>query len=147
MEEIMVKQCVECGKEIKEETDSDYCSKCDEMLDKQFESIEDNIIVYKELLPNEIDVLNKFEKEDIVELYIRVFDNFKEEGDLTVEQAKILNTIKGTFDLKEGEIGKDRVVNYTEVKKKVVRDECPDCRKKIKEEFSFCPYCGTKLKL
>ena len=74
----MAKQCVECGKEIKEETDSDYCSKCDEMLDKQFESVEDNIIVYKELLPNEIDILSKFEKEDIIELYIRVFDSFKE---------------------------------------------------------------------
>ncbi len=142
----MAKKCIECGKEIKEETDSDYCSKCDEMLDKKFESIEDNILVYKELLPNEIDTLNKFEKEDIVELYKKVYDSFKVEGDFTEEQVKVLNTIQKTFDLKESEIGKDRVVQYVEVKK-VSRDECPDCRKKIKEEFNFCPYCGTRLKL
>ncbi len=142
----MAKKCIECGKEIKEETDSDYCSKCDEMLDKKFESIEDNILVYKELLPNEIDTLNKFEKEDIVELYTKVYDSFKAEGDFTEEKVKVLNTIQKTFDLKESEIGKDRFVQYVEVKK-VPRDECPDCRKKIKEEFNFCPYCGTRLKL
>ena len=141
---MMVKQCVECGKEIKEETDSDYCPKCDEMLDKNFESIEDNILVYKELLPNEIEVINKFEKEDIIDLYTRVYDSFKEEGDFTEEQVKILNKIQKTFDLREEEIGRNRVVKFTEVKK-VVRDECPDCRKKIQEEFNFCPYCGYRL--
>jgi predicted amidophosphoribosyltransferase len=142
---MMTKKCVECGKEIKEETDSDYCKACDEKLDKQFESIEDNISVYKELLPNEIAVLDKFEKEDIIELYIRVFNSFKDQGDFTEEQAKVLNKIKETFELKESEVGKDRIVKYTEVKK-VSSDECPDCRKKVKEEFIYCPYCGVRLK-
>ena len=79
----MAKVCEECGKEIKEETDSPYCAKCDEKLDRQFETVEDNIIIYKELLPGEIDVLNKFEKEDIIDLYMRVYSKFQEEGDFT----------------------------------------------------------------
>jgi len=142
----MTKKCIECGKEIKEDTDSDYCKECDEKLDSQFESIEDNILVYKELLPNEIDILNKFEKEDIIDLYIRACESFKEDGGFTEEEAKVLSTIKKTFNLKESEIGKDRIVKYVEVKK-VKKDACPDCGKKVKEEFVYCPYCGIRLKI
>jgi len=106
----MVKNCEECGKEIKEETDSPYCAKCDEKLDRQFEMVEDNILIYKELMPNEIEILNKFEKEDVVELYIRVFDKFKAEGDFTPEQAGVLNTLKTTFAISESEAGKERII-------------------------------------
>ena len=145
----MAKICIECGKEIKTETESDYCEKCDEMLDRQFETIEDNIMIYKELMDNEIKVLNKFEKEDIIDLYKRVYDNFRQEGDLTEEQARILSFMHKTFDLKENEIGRDRIVEYREGShaKKVEKDKCPDCGKDIKEDFNLCPYCGYRLKI
>jgi len=144
----MAKICEECGKEIKEETDSSYCSKCDEKLDRQFESIEDNILIYKDLLPNEIEVLNKFEKEDITEMYIRVHSKFREEGDFTPEQVYVLNLIRNTFAITENEIGPDRVVEFKEgmQSKSIVRDTCLDCGKNIKEEFNFCPYCGCRVK-
>lgn len=147
MEVKMPKVCLECGKEIKGETDSIYCEKCDEMLDKKFETIEDNILIYKDLMPNEIEVLNKFEKEDIVDMYIRVHDKFKEEGKFTREKAYILNLIVKTFNLNENEIGKDKVVEFIEesAPKTVVRDTCLDCGKKISEDFNFCPYCGCRL--
>ncbi|OQA20691.1 MAG: Double zinc ribbon [Actinobacteria bacterium ADurb.Bin346] len=145
----MAKQCVECGKEIKEETDSPYCAKCDEMLDKKFESIEDNIMIYKELMGNEITILNKFEKEDIVELYVRVHDKFKEEGAFTEEQAKVLNQMISSFGLTGSDVGKERIVEYKEGAhvKKIDKDKCPDCGKNIKEDFNLCPYCGYRLKL
>ena len=145
----MAKQCVECGKEIKEETDSPYCAKCDEMLDKKFESIEDNIMIYKELIGNEITILNKFEKEDIVELYVRVHDKFKEEGAFTEEQAKVLNQMISSFGLTSSDVGKERIVEYKEGThvKKIDKDKCPDCGKNIKEDFNLCPYCGYRLKL
>jgi DNA phosphorothioation-dependent restriction protein DptG len=144
----MAKTCIECGKEIKEETDSPYCERCDEMLDRQFETIEDNIIVYKELMDSEIKILNKFEKEDITDLYKRAYDSFKEEGEFTEEQAKILSFIKKTFNLNENEIGKDKIVEYREGShiKKIEKDKCPDCGKDIKEDFNLCPYCGFRLK-
>jgi threonine synthase len=110
----MAKQCIECGKEIKEETDSLYCAKCDEMLDKKFEAIEDNIIVYKELMENEIAVLNKFEKEDIVEMYGRVYDKFREEGEFTEDQARVMNQIISTFELSASDVGKDKIIEYKE---------------------------------
>ena len=143
----MSKICAECGKEIKEETDSIYCSKCDEMLDKKFEEIEDNILIYKELMPNEIEILNKFEKEDIIDMYIRIHDKFKEEGNFTKEKAYALNLIIKTFNLKESEIGKERTVvfNQDELPKEVKRDTCLDCGKKISEDFNYCPYCGHRL--
>ncbi|MBN1298677.1 MAG: zinc-ribbon domain-containing protein [Actinobacteria bacterium] len=145
----MGKKCLECGKEIKEETDSPYCAKCDEKLDRQFEMVEDNILIYKELMPNEIDILNKFEKEDIIDLYIRVFDKFKSEGDFTAEQITVLNNIKTTFGITDSEAGKDRVVEFKEEAKPKTfkKDTCIDCGKKIKEDFNFCPYCGSRLKL
>lgn len=145
----MTKTCLECGKEIKEETDSLYCQKCDEKLDKQFEVIEDNIVIYKELMPNEIEVLNKFEKEDIIEMYIRIYDKFREEGDFTGEQAYVLNCIQNTFSITESDIGRERIVEFSpgSVTSAIVKDECPDCAKKVKEDFSFCPYCGCRLKL
>ncbi len=141
----MEKKCVECGKEIKEQTDSDYCQACDEKLDRQFESVEDNILIYKDLLPKEIDILNKFEKEDIIDLYKRAYDSFKSGGPFTEEQANILKKMAQTFNLKEDEIGSDRKVEYKEVKK-VVKDACPNCDGKIKEDFIFCPYCAFRLK-
>ncbi len=145
----MAKKCVECGKEIKEETDSPYCTKCDEMLDKKFETIEDNIIVYKELMENEVAVLNKFEKEDIVELYLRVYDKFREEGEFTEDQARVMNQIFKDFNLTADDIGMDKIVEYKEGThvRKIEKDKCPDCGKDIKEDFNLCPYCGYKLKL
>ena len=144
----MQKTCIECGREIKEDTESTYCNRCDEILDKKFEIIEDNILIYKELMPNEIEILNKFEKEDIVDMYIRVFDKFTQEGQLTVEQVTILNHIITSFDISEGEVGKDKIVNAGEgFSPAVSRDTCMDCGKKIEEDFNFCPYCGYKVKL
>jgi endogenous inhibitor of DNA gyrase (YacG/DUF329 family) len=145
----MAKQCIECGKEIKEETDSSYCAKCDEILDKKFEAIEDNILVYKELMENEVTVLNKFEKEDIVELYGRVYDKFREEGEFTEDQARVMNQIISTFALSASDVGKDKIIEYKEGThtKKIEKDKCPDCGKDIKEDFNLCPYCGYRLKL
>ena len=144
----MAKVCEECGKEIKEETDSPYCAKCDEKLDRQFETVEDNIIIYKELLPGEIDVLNKFEKEDIIDLYMRVYSKFKEEGDFTPEQVYVLNLVQKTFNITENEVGKEKIVEFKEgvQPRNIVRDTCPDCSKNIKEEFNFCPYCGCRVR-
>jgi len=149
MEEKMAKQCVECGKEIKVETDSPYCPKCDEMLDKRFEAIEDNIVVYKELMDSEVTVLNKFEKEDIVDMYIRVYDKFKAEDEFTEDQAKVLAQIISTFTLTEQDLGKDKIVEYKEGShpKAIEKDKCPECGKDVKEDFNLCPYCGYKLKL
>ena len=145
----MAKQCMECGKEIKVETDSPYCAKCDEMLDKRFEAIEDNIVVYKELMENEIAVLNKFEKEDIVDLYLRIHEKFKEAGDFTEDQARALSQLRTTFNLTEQDLGKDNIVEYKEGShpKVIDKDKCPDCGKDIKEDFNLCPYCGCRLKL
>jgi len=143
----MAKNCVECGKEIKEETDSPYCPKCDEKLDRQFEMVEDNILIYKELMPNEVEILNKFEKEDVVELYIRVFDKFKAEGDFTPEQAGVLNTLKTTFAISESEAGKERTIEFKEeiISKAAKKDTCIDCGKKLQADFNYCPYCGYKI--
>jgi hypothetical protein len=143
----MPKSCIECGKEIKEETESQYCQKCDDMLDKKFEMVEDNILIYKEIMPDEIQVLNKFEKEDIVEMYIRIFDKFEEEGNFSREQAMVLDTIRKTFNVNESEIGKDRVIESTDADlvKAVPKDTCLDCGKNIKEDFNFCPYCGCRI--
>lgn len=145
----MAKTCLECGKEIKVETDSVYCTKCDEKLDKRFEAIEDNIIVYRELMESEITILNKFEKEDIVDLYLRVHEKFKEAGDFTEDQARVLSHIINAFSLTEQDLGKDKIVVFKEGAhpKAIVKDMCPDCGKNIKEDFNLCPYCGYNLKL
>ena len=143
----MANNCIECGKEIKEDTDSPYCAKCDVKLDKQFETIEDNIMIYKELMPHEIDILNKFEKEDIIDLYIRVFDKFKSEGDFTFEQASVLNTLKSAFAITESEVGKDRIIEFKEeiINIAAKKDTCIDCGKKLQKDFNYCPYCGSKV--
>ena len=56
-----VQKCEECGKVLKDKPEEPYCKQCDEKLDKQFDSIEDNIVIFKELLDSEIEVLKKFE--------------------------------------------------------------------------------------
>lgn len=146
---MMDRACLECGKEIKEETDSPYCNRCDEILDKKFEIIEDNILIYKEVIPDEIEVLKKFEKEDIIEMYIRVYESFTGEGDLTAEQVSILNQITREFNITENEVGKDKIVELKEgiPPAFTVKDTCTDCSKKIQDDFNFCPYCGYKIKL
>jgi len=143
----MEKKCLECGKEIKEKTDSPYCAKCDEKLDKQFEIVEDNILIYKEIMPNEIELLNKFEKEDIVDLYVRVFEKFREEGPITAEQASVLNNMQNTFGITESDVGKEKIVEFKpdSLPKAAVKDTCLDCGKKIQEDFSYCPYCGCRI--
>ena len=40
----------------KDKTYEPCCKQCDEKLDKQFDNIEDNILIYKELLDSEIKI-------------------------------------------------------------------------------------------
>ncbi|MCL4377283.1 MAG: zinc-ribbon domain-containing protein [Actinobacteria bacterium] len=145
----ILRKCIECGKEIKTDSESVYCEKCDEALDKKFEQIEDNIMIYKELMDSEIAILNKFEKEDITDLYLRVFEVFKEDGEFTEEEARVLALMRNTFHLTEKDVGKDKIIEFNEKIqiKKTDKSKCPDCGKDVKEDFNLCPYCGYKLKI
>jgi len=144
----MTEKCQECGKELKDASHAPYCKECDEKLDKQFDLIEDNIIIYKELRDNEVEILNKFEKEDIVDLFKRVYKKFKEEGGLKEDSIIILNKIKDTFKLKDSELGTGELPQIKESKKDrlLKSNQCPGCEKKIQKDFNLCPYCGYKLK-
>ncbi len=59
-------KCEDCGKILKDKSHAPYCQQCDEKLDGQFDTIEDNILIFKELLDNEIEILKRFEDEDIL---------------------------------------------------------------------------------
>jgi len=116
-------------------------------LDKQFDNIEDNILIYKELLDSEIKVLEKFEDTDIKDLFKRVYEKLsREEGGLKEESIVVLNKLKSSFNLKETEIGIKELREIREIKKAKPKDQCPECDKKIKEDFNLCPYCGYRLK-
>ncbi|MHB8281075.1 MAG: hypothetical protein ACYDIA_26080 [Candidatus Humimicrobiaceae bacterium] len=144
----MTEKCADCGKDLPVNSESSYCPKCDALLDKKFDLIEANLIVFKELSDAEIATLNKFDKADIVDLYLGLFDSYKEDGDFNEYESAILNKIKKVFNLTEKEIGSDKVVKFDESKivKKLKRLECIKCNKPVlKEDFVFCPYCGIRL--
>ena len=142
-----VERCEECGKVLKDKSHEPYCKQCDDKLDKQFDNIEDNILIYKELLDSEIKVLEKFEDTDIKDLFKRVYEKLsREEGGLKEESIVVLNKLKSSFNLKETEIGIKELREIREIKKAKPKDQCPECDKKIKEDFNLCPYCGYRLK-
>jgi len=142
-----VERCEECGKVLKDKSHEPYCKQCDEKLDKQFDDIEDNILIYKELLDSEIKVLEKFEDTDIKDLFKRVYEKLsREEGGLKEESIVVLNKLKSSFSLKESELGIKELSEIREIKKAKPKDQCPECDKKIKEDFNLCPYCGYRLK-
>ena len=142
-----VERCEECGKVLKDKSHEPYCKQCDDKLDKQFDNIEDNILIYKELLDSEIKVLEKFEDTDIKDLFKRVYEKLsREEGGLKEESIVVLNKLKSSFNLKETEIGIKELREIREIKKAKPKDQCPECNKKIKEDFNLCPYCGYRLK-
>lgn len=142
-----VERCEECGKVLKDNSHEPYCEQCDEKLDKQFDDIEDNILIYKELLDSEIKVLEKFEDTDIKDLFKRVYEKLsREEGGLKKEGIVVLNKLKNSFSLKESELGIKELPEIREIKKAKPKDQCPECDKKIKEDFNLCPYCGYRLK-
>jgi len=144
----MSEKCAECGRDLPVNSESIYCSKCDALLDKKFDLIEMNLIVYKELSDAEIETLNKFDKEDIINLYLKLFDSYREDGDFDKYEAAILNKIQNVFNLTEKEIGGDKVVKFdkTKIVKKHKPLVCIKCNKPIlKDDFVFCPYCGFKL--
>ena len=90
----MKKKCAECGKLIPDSTESPYCENCDEMLDKKFDTIEDNIFIFKELRDNEIETLKKFDKGDIVEIYLEVYSNFTKDGKLSENEVTVLKILQ-----------------------------------------------------
>lgn len=142
-----VERCEECGKILKDKSHEPYCKQCDEKLDKQFDDIEDNILIYKELLDSEIKVVEKFEDTDIKGLFKRVHEKLsREEGGLKEESIVVLNKLKSSFNLKESELGIKELPKIREIKKAKSKDQCPECDKKIKEDFNLCPYCGCRLK-
>ena len=142
-----VERCEECGKVLKDKSYEPYCEQCDEKLDKQFDGIEDNILVYKELLDNEIKVLEKFEDTDIKDLFKRVYEKLsREEGGLKKESIVVLNKLKSSFNLKESELGIGKLPELKRVKKSKQKNKCPECNRKIKQDFNLCPYCGYRIK-
>jgi predicted amidophosphoribosyltransferase len=142
-----VERCIECGKVLKDKSHEPYCRECDEKLDKQFDTIEDNIFIYKELLDSEIKILEKFDDEDIEDLFKRVYEKLsKEEGGLKEESVIVLRRLKDSFGLDEIKMGLGKLPDIKEIRKSKPRDICPECGKKIKEDFNLCPYCGYRLK-
>lgn len=144
----MTEKCAECGRDLPVNSESIYCTKCDALLDKKFDLIETNLVVYKELSDAEIATLNKFDREDIVNMYLKLFDSYREDGDFDKYEAAILNKIQNAFNLAEKEIGSDKVVKFdaSKIVKKHKPLECIKCNKPVlKEDFVFCPYCGFRL--
>jgi len=144
----MTEYCQECGKKLPDSFESFYCKECDELLDKKFDEIEVNITVYKDLRDEEIETLNKFEKEDIIDLYLSVYKRFKEDGGPKKDEVKVLNKIKGAFNLTDKDI---KIEESTTAKKSNESEKdnelkCPKCGKQIKAEFKICPYCAARLK-
>lgn len=145
--DVEVKKCEECGKVLKDNSHEPYCQQCDEKLDRQFDNIEDNILIYKELLDSEVKILEKFEEEDIKDLFKKVYEKLsREEGGLKEESLAVLIKLKNSFGLKESELGIEKLPDIKGIKKSKPKDECPQCSKKIKEDFNLCPYCGYRLK-
>jgi Zn finger protein HypA/HybF involved in hydrogenase expression len=144
----IMEKCAECGRDIPESSESQYCPKCDAILDKKFSSIEANLLVFKEITEAEIVTLNKFAKEDIIELYLKLYGSFKEDGVFDQYESAILNKLQKVFEITEKEIGSDKVVKFDEsmIIKKQKKLECIKCSKPVlKEDFLFCPYCGFSL--
>lgn len=141
-------KCVECGKVLKDESHAPYCKACDEKLDKQFDTIEDNIIIFRELLDSEIETLGKFEVEDIEDLFRRVYKKFKDDRKLDNQSLIILNKLKDAFKLDEKKLGISSIPEVRETREdKLIRNnQCPGCEKEIQKDFNLCPYCGYKLK-
>ncbi|MGM0365481.1 MAG: hypothetical protein ACQEP5_02975 [Actinomycetota bacterium] len=137
----MVDKCKLCEKDLPEDSDSPYCEDCDEMLDKKFDKIEEDIVVYKDLTEEEIDTLKKFDTEDILELYASTYTRFAQEGQITEKEEKLLEKIKKIFNLKQKDI-EEKI----EVFKKMGTEICPECHEPINEDFNLCPYCAHKLK-
>ncbi|MDZ7838134.1 MAG: zinc-ribbon domain-containing protein [Actinomycetota bacterium] len=136
----MVDKCKQCGKELAPDADSPYCDQCDDMLDKRFDKIEDDIIVYKDLTPEEIDILKKFDKENILESYAKTYTQFANEGQITEKEEILLNEIKNNSGLNQKEI-----MTKLEFFKKLGKELCPDCHMPIKDDYNLCPYCGYTL--
>jgi predicted amidophosphoribosyltransferase len=143
-----LENCAECGKAIKDESHAPYCKSCDEKLDKQFDTIEDNILIFGELLDSEIEILKKFESEDINDLFKRVHKKFKDDNKLDNQSLIILNKLKNAFKIDEKKLGLPPlpVVKETRADKLLKNNQCPDCEKGIQRDFNLCPYCGFKLK-
>lgn len=142
-----LEKCIECGKVIKDESHAPYCKVCDDKLDKQFDTIEDNVVIFKELLDSEIETLKKFETEDIEEFFKRVYKKFKADGNLNNESLIVLNKLKDSFNLVESKMGIPQIAVVKETKEdKLLKDnKCPGCEKDIQKDFNLCPYCGYKI--
>ncbi len=144
----MTEKCAECGVELPANSESAYCAKCDAILDKKFEKIEMNLIVYKEISNDEIAVLKKFDKEDIISLYLKLYDSYKEDDDFNEYEAALLNKMQDVFELTAEEIGSDKIVHFDKTKTAKKRKPlgCIKCGKPVlKDDFVFCPYCGFHL--
>lgn len=145
-----LEKCAECGKVIKEkEKDhAPYCKACDEKLDNMFDTIEDNIFIFKEIRDNEIKILEKFEIDDIADLFKRVYEKFRADSNFDEDSVRVLTRLKESFRIDETKMGLPAIpeVKKSRKEKLLKNDQCPGCEKKIQKDFNLCPYCGYKLK-
>jgi curved DNA-binding protein CbpA len=93
------KFCVECGKEIEVDSEESYCQKCSDYLDEKFSFIQIEILKNKRISEEQIKFLDKFEKEEIIDLYLELRDSFIIGDGIKKNELTVLLKLQKTFNL------------------------------------------------
>jgi hypothetical protein len=130
----MSKYCKECGKKLNSDSVGSYCANCDELMDRKFNDIQIKILETRDISEEEIRFLNRFDEEEIIELYYEIKKFFIDNKGIGEKEALLLLKLQKAFSIDDAGIKNSNQIY------------CPECGKVILREAVVCPFCGIQLK-
>lgn len=109
----MAKQCKECGKKLPFLSKGELCKECKQAFESELARIEKEIITTKDVTEQQLDSLKKQNKETIINLYSRIYEDFEADKELEDKEMETLQKIQEKFGLTNEEVNfNDRIRPY-----------------------------------
>ncbi|MFC1517476.1 hypothetical protein ACFL5G_02845 [Candidatus Margulisiibacteriota bacterium] len=128
-----IKKCKECGKKLSFISFSALCKECSNKIEKEIEAAEEDIIKSKKVSNEQLKLLKKQKKKDMLRIYERVYEEFESDKELEANEIAVLKKIQEAFDLSKEEVEyNERILPYLYVNSIREKGELPEIDLTIK---------------
>jgi len=100
----MAKLCENCGKKLSFFTSETLCKECKIAYESELSKVEKEILAIKKVTEQQLELLRKQDKQSLLKLYSRLYDQFEADKELEEEEIETLGKIQEAFSLTNEDI-------------------------------------------
>lgn len=106
----MAKFCKNCGKKLSFFTSETLCKECKIAYESELSKVENEILATKNITKQQLELLKKQDKNALLKLYSKVYDQFESDKELEEEEINTMLKIQEAFNLTNEDVKFDERV-------------------------------------